>query len=273
MSSVRTRSTITTASDGIRIKWYYEQEGTGPDMILIPDGLGECHMYDVPMTLIAAEGFRVTTFDMPGMSRSSDAPLETYTDVTAQKLARYVVALLDALDIKAPASFFGCSSGASTVLALLLDYPDRVRSVMPHECPTTRMDFLARLPSQDDATIVASMQAITRSMAGEGETAENWEALGEDAHARLAKNYLRWARGYPLTIPQSSPVGDVEKFRGKPIDWTVGRVTPMEVFFDNVVTATKAGLDISMLPGSHFPYVSHPKVFANHVVERTRKYL
>lgn len=263
---MRTRSRITT-KDGI--DWYYEQEGSGPDIVLIPDGLGECQMFDKPMSIIAGQGFRVTSCDMPGMSRSSNAPPETWQEVTAQKLASYIINLCDALDIKV-ATFWGCSSGGSTVLALCTDYPDRVRNGLPHEAPTYLMDNLADLPNADPDTISTSMAAITRNMSG-NEAA--WDELGEEAHARLWKNYVRWARGYPMHIPQSSPVRDLDALRKRPIDWTVGRDTPMGVFFDNVVTATRAGVNISTLPGGHFPYVSHPEQFAKYVVDNTRKYL
>jgi pimeloyl-ACP methyl ester carboxylesterase len=226
-------------------------------------------MYDKPMSIIAGQGFRVTTFDMPGMSRSSNAPPETYQDVTAQKLATYIITLLDQLNIK-DAAFWGCSSGASTVLALCVDFPERVRNGMPHEVPTYQMDNLASLPTADPDAVSTSMAAITRSMSG-NEAA--WDALGEEVHARLHKNYVRWARGYPPTIPQSSPVDNLDGLRKRPIDWTVGASTPTQLFFDNVVTATRAGINISTLPGNHFPYVSHPEVFAKHVVDTTRKYL
>ena len=75
---MRTTSTTTT-KDGIT--WYYEQEGSGPHLVLIPDGFGECQMFDKPMSVIAKSGFTVTTFDMPGMSRFSKAPPETYQEV------------------------------------------------------------------------------------------------------------------------------------------------------------------------------------------------
>ena len=50
-------------------------------LVLIPDGFGECQMFDKPMSVIAKSGFTVTTFDMPGMSRFSKAPPETYQEV------------------------------------------------------------------------------------------------------------------------------------------------------------------------------------------------
>lgn len=95
-------------------------------------------------------------------------PIETCTNVTTQKLAKYIVTLLDELDEQdkdgdtgttttttTPTTFFGCRSGASTVLALLLDHPDRVRNVMPHECPTENKNpRLGRPTTQDDQTMI-----------------------------------------------------------------------------------------------------------------------
>lgn len=264
MVSSRTRSTITT-KDGIT--WYYEQEGSGPHVVLIPDGLGECQMMNKPMSLIAAEGFTVTTFDMPGMSRSSDAPPETYRDITAQKLATMVIGLMDQLDIQY-ASFWGCSSGALAVLALCADYPDRVRNGLPHEAPIWLMHHISDLPQDADA-IATSMAFHSRAASG-NEAA--WDALGEEVHERLRKNYPRWANGYITKLTQSAPISD-EDLHKRPIDWTVGAGTPTWQFFNNVVTATKAGIPISTLPGNHFPYISHPEDMTKYLVETIRKYL
>ncbi|VUC21181.1 unnamed protein product [Clonostachys rosea] len=264
---MRTRNTISTPNG---ITWYYEQEGTGPDIVLVPDGLGECQMFDSSVSQIAAQGFRVTTFDMPGMSRSAKAPVETYTDVTAQKLASYVISILDALDIKY-ATVWGCSSGSSTVLTMLLEYPDRIRNAMTHEMPTKLLDHLSSTAGLEDEEISKVLADMMLNVTSGGP--EAWAAMGDEVHARLHKNYPVWARGYPRTIPLSAPVKDIDALRGKPFDWTVGAATPTENFFDNIVTATKAGVNIGLLPGMHFPYVSHPDVFAKYVVDTTKKYL
>lgn len=263
--AARTKSTTTT-KDGIT--WYYEQEGTGPHVVLITDGLGECQMFDKPMSLIAAAGFTVTTFDGPGMSRSSSAPPETYEDITPQKLARAVITLMDQLGIDY-ASFWGCSSGGCTVLALVADYPERVRNGIPHEVPTITHDNLGPLASQDPDAIATIMAGFSKKMCADD---AKWDALGPEVHARLHKNYPRWAYGYPRTLPGATPTSD-EVLHKRPLDWTVGAATPMEMFFDNVVTATKAGIGIKMLPGSHFPYVSAPEAFAQHVVDVCKKYV
>ncbi|KAI0542316.1 zearalenone hydrolase [Xylaria digitata] len=263
---MRTKGTTST-SEGIT--WYYEQEGSGPDIVLIPDGLGECHMFDKAIPLIVAGGFRVTTFDMPGMSRSSDAPPETFGDVTAQKLASYVISIIDKLGIDA-ATFWGCSSGGSTVLALVAGYPERVRNALAHEVPTYHIEGLNMLHKLEDEAISTNLAASMP--AGSCGNLEAWVGLGGDAHARMWKNYPRWARGYPRTIPLSSPT-NVSDLTKRPLYWTVGASTPNSRFFDNIVTAAKAGVDIGYIPGMHFPYVSDPEAFAQHVVDATRKHL
>ncbi|KEF52550.1 uncharacterized protein A1O9_11392 [Exophiala aquamarina CBS 119918] len=264
---MRTRSNITTKNG---IHWYYEQEGSGPHVVLIPDGLGECKMFDKPMSLIANSGFTVTTFDMPGMSRSSEAPPETYQEITAQKLASYVISICDELAID-KATFWGCSSGGCTVLALVADYPTRVRNALAHEVPTYLMEDLKPLLEMDDEAVSAAMSSNV-VVGSVGDIEGSWQELGEEAHARLWKNYPRWARGYPGYIPQSTPVSKEDLIKA-PLDWTVGASTPTARFLDNIVTATKHNIPFQTLPGMHFPYVTHPEVFAEYVVEKTRKYL
>jgi len=263
---MRTKGTTTTKEG---ITWYYEQEGSGPDIVLIPDGLGECHMFDKPMSLIAASGFRVTTFDMPGMSRSSNTPPETYQDITAQKLASYVISIVDKLGIDI-ATFWGCSSGGSTVLALVARYPERVRNALAHEVPTYPIEHLNNLHKLEDEAISRTLAAtLPAESCG---NLEAWVGLGGEAQARMWKNYPRWAHGYPLTLPLSPPTGKEDLLK-RPLYWTVGASTPASRFFDNIITATKAGVPIGCIPGMHFPYVSDPEAFAKHVIDVTQEHL
>lgn len=263
----RTTGTATTRSNGIT--WYYEQEGTGPHIVLIPDGLGDCELFSKPMSLIAAQGFTVTSFDMPGLSRSWNAPPETYEDVTPQKLASYVISICDELKIE-KATFWGCSSGGSTVLALVAEYADRIRNAMAHEVPTYDRPELTALIKMPDDEIEKLLSQIMPRYAGNGEA---WDALGKECHERINKNYARWARGYVVTLGSSFPVKDKEILRGKPLDWSVGASTPTAGFFDNIVTATKLDINVGVIPGLHFPYVSDVDTFVAYVVEKTRSYL
>ena len=263
---MRTTNTVTTKNG---ITWYYEQEGSGPHVVLVPDGLGDCVVFSKPMSLIAAEGFTVTTFDMPGLSRSSKAPPETYTDVTPQKLASYVISIMDELQIDV-ATIWGCSSGGSTVLALIADYPSRVRSALAHEVPTYDIPELSALPDLPDETIATVLKDVIPNNFVGNKAA--WDDLGEEALVRFSNNYARWAKGYIRTLGCAFPV-EKEALKGKPLEWSVGASTPMGMFFNNVVTAAQLGQEVRTLPGMHFPYVSDVERYAEYVVERTRKYL
>lgn len=263
-----TSSTVTTA-DGI--SWHVEQSGSsGPHVVLIPDGMGDCQMFSRPAPLIAAAGFRVTTFDMPGISRSASSPPEAYQQVTGQKLASYVIGLLDALGIREPCSFWGSSSGGATVLALAAAYPDRVRNGMPHEVPTFLPESMARALALDDETVAATTADLPVRIGMI--TREAWDGLGEEVHARLRGNYVRWMRGYPPTLPVAVSAEGAD-LRRRPLDWSVGGESPAAAFVDNVVTATRVGVPFRTIPGGHFPYVCHPGEFAEYVVETCRKYV
>jgi len=90
-----------------------------------------------------------------------------------------------------------------------------------------------------------------------------WEALGDDYHARLAKNYVTWVRQY--VAPDPPPPHSSEDLAGKPITWTIGALNPAGMFFDNVVLATTAGCAISLLMCKHFPQVSAPAMLAEQI--------
>src|SRR5262249_30830254 len=55
------------------IDWYCELRGTGPTIVLIPSGEGDCASFEKVATSLSRQ-FTVLTFDMPGFSRSSDPP-------------------------------------------------------------------------------------------------------------------------------------------------------------------------------------------------------
>ena len=185
-----------------------------------------------------------------------------------QKLAAYVISLMDELRIQKP-TFWGCSSGGSTVLALVAEHPERVRNGLAHEVQTHEMPNLLALLELPDETISKVLgDGMCSLFCGNQEA---WDVLGEECHARLRKNYPRWARGYIRTLGCSFPVKK-EDLRGKPLDWTLGASSPIATFFDNIVTATELGIDVGVIPGMHFPYVSDAEAFAAHIVEKTRKY-
>ena len=108
-------------NDGI--SWYIEQSGSGPHIVLIPSGEGDCHSFR-GLAKVLSPSFTVTTFDMPGFSRST-APHSALENLTPAKGAEQIIALLDKLHITG-AIFYGSSSGGLFALALLQNYQERV---------------------------------------------------------------------------------------------------------------------------------------------------
>lgn len=250
-------------ADGI--EWYCECRGAESDLILIPSGEGDCENFaKVAATL--ANSFTVTTFDMPGMSRTT-APTAAMTAITASKLAAQIVSLMDKLAIE-KATIWGCSSGALTALAIAAEFPDRVRSTIVHEAPLAAADSMLPLKDMDDATIVNSIGHHFATSMCEDEA--KWQALGPDYHKRLEKNYVTWVRTYVHEVERAFRKEELTK---RPICWTIGALTPAGFFYQNVVDGFGAGIPVGLLPCKHFPQVTIPELLAEHIKTAAEKNL
>lgn len=242
---------------GDGIEWYCERRGTGTDLILIPSGEGDRENFAKVAALLAGS-FTVTTFDMPGMSRTT-APETAMKALTASKLAAQIVGLMDKLGI-AKASFWGCSSGALTALALAADSPDRVQCTVVHEAPLAPVDSVSALKSLDDATII---QVVSQLFAtGFCEDDEKWQALGPAYHKRLERNYITWVRMYVLQVERDFSKDELNR---RPTTWTIGALMPAGFFHQNVVDGYAAGIPVGLLPCKHFPQVTIPEILAKHI--------
>src|SRR5438876_9438198 len=112
---------------------YYEVEGSGPLLILIPGARGEGEVFR-PLAHLLSAKYQVVTYDRRGFSRSSLAGPQDYghrlaTD--ADDVRRLIKHLTDQ-----PATVFGNSSGAIVALEVLTHAPSRVQTVVAHEPPT-----------------------------------------------------------------------------------------------------------------------------------------
>ena len=143
-----------TASD---IEWYCESRGSGPSVVLIPSGEGDCASFAGVADALGND-FTVLTFDMPGFSRSGPPP--DFGRVTADMLADQVAALVTSLKL-APAAFYGCSSAGLAVLSLVAQHADIVRNAIVHEAALVKDFGLLEVAEAqfamnnlDDATIV-----------------------------------------------------------------------------------------------------------------------
>lgn len=241
------------------IDWYCEEAGAGPPIVLIPSGEGDCSSFERTKTILS-DRFHVLTFDMPGFSRTSD-PLD-WNAYSVTQGANEIAELLRSLAL-GPATIYGCSSGGQFALALAADHPDFVSNIVIHEVALSTSPIIGRLTSLDDGAVMAACRDMFRNMMNEDAAA--WDALGAEFHQRLDRNYVTWVRRYfaPGFLRSFTP----DEMRCKPVSWTIGGLTPAVAFFDNVLAARAADLEIGLLMCRHFPQVSIPDALAQHVAK------
>ncbi|KAJ5041752.1 uncharacterized protein L3040_005321 [Drepanopeziza brunnea f. sp. 'multigermtubi'] len=242
-------------NDGM--SWHVKQTGMGRDLILIPACEGDSSTYDHLGDLLSSS-FRITTFDMPGFSRTI-APPFSMEDLTVQILATQVVTLMDELAIPT-ATFFSVSTGSLVAMGLLTYYPDRVERIIIHEAPLHVPEGFRLLKLKDDAYVMHQCREMFPALLMESRTA--WEAMGAEYHARMEKNYVTWLRKY---IGQLECHHWDEGLLQRPVHWSVGSLNVMGGFYDNIILATKLGLEVEILPCKHYPQLTIPKVLAAHI--------
>lgn len=254
------------------IHWYCELRGSGPTVVLIPSGEGDCGSFDKVAELLSTQ-FTVLTFDMPGFSRTSDPPnFERYSMAQA---ASEVAALVQSLEL-GPATFYGCSSGGQVALRLAVQAPGLVRRAIVHEVapaapfpqpPSGAAPVPALSPGSSDEDIVLACKYRFRNVMNED--GEAWDALGEAYHRRLERNYVTWVRRYfgmpDLRMPTP------EELQRRSITWTIGGLTEAAKFFNNVLAAHAAGIAVGLLMCKHFPQVSIPEALADHISKAARE--
>ena len=118
--------------NGIRLA--YEEEGTGPPLLLI-SGLGANRLSWATVVPLLKDAFRCITFDNRGTGQS-DVPPGPYA---IDQMADDAAALIDALGI-APVAAVGWSMGGSILQSLLINHRERVR----------RAVLLSTLPAYTD---------------------------------------------------------------------------------------------------------------------------
>jgi acetyltransferase/esterase len=146
------------SADGAEL--YFERRGSGPPLLMIAGGGGDCGFYSA-IGEILAKSYTVMTYDRRGNSRSRLLGRPTKIELSQQSTD--AIAVLRANGFES-ARVFGSSGGASIALDLAARHPEVVAAVVPHEHPTPKL-----LP--DAHLVLSSYDEIARVMAREG-----WEA-------------------------------------------------------------------------------------------------
>jgi hypothetical protein len=59
----------------------------------------------------------------------------------------------------------------------------------------------------------------------------------------------------------------------RPLDWTIGGLTPAMTFFSYIAVAASLGIPLGLLPCKHFPQVSIPDLLADHICGSALRHL
>ena len=114
---------------------YYETNGSGPLMLMVPGASGAGDGFKGVTEHLAAR-YTVVIYDRRGFSRSHLDGLQDY-EHRLETEADDVGLLIEHLSDE-PATVFGASSGAIVALRLLTRHPSVVRTLVPFEPPAVR---------------------------------------------------------------------------------------------------------------------------------------
>jgi pimeloyl-ACP methyl ester carboxylesterase len=148
---------------------YYEEQGDGPPILLIPPSGATASTWGAVTGDLAAVG-RVIAYDRRGYSRSGGEVVRS-----ASVHALDAAAVLEALHAS-PAVAVGTSAGAAIALDLAVRRPDLVRAVVVHEAAWRAL----RHPSPSGLGTLAGMQWLA------------WRGR----YAEAAETLLRWVYSY-----------------------------------------------------------------------------
>jgi pimeloyl-ACP methyl ester carboxylesterase len=143
-------------------KFYYEQQGIGPDLVLIM-GHGLTGKFWEDQVPVYSKHFRCLTFDNRGVGQTDVTP----RGFTIEDMAGDTFGLLDALDIRR-AHVSGISMGGSIAIAMALKAPERLSSLSLHSTMgrqyphiKLRYDILIRVTELGDPDLWANATAFT----------------------------------------------------------------------------------------------------------------
>ncbi len=266
--SAMTKRELTVASNGM--EFHCEMRGSGPAVVLIPDGSNDCEPYDALASRLADQ-FTTLTFDMRGACRSPDPDPGP---VTPRKLADDVAGLVAALELQ-KVGVYGCSSGGQAALALGKYHPRLVRNIIVHEAalqgdaplPGSGFEYFKNLmsfgPHLTDGikpidVLIGNADAVT--------------ALSPQCRQRIERNAQFWSRYYLGCVDGDSY--SAEDFRlMPPVDFTVGTWSPAWLVHANRETAMRGDRPVKWFDCAHRPDLTCPDEYAAFLRKRFSDYL
>jgi pimeloyl-ACP methyl ester carboxylesterase len=257
---------------------YYEIQGSGPVLLMIPGGPMDADGFQ-PIADRLASDYTVVTYDCRGNSRS---PLHgSPDDLTVEVFADDAANLLSSITDK-PAYVLGNSGGATYGLDLVARHPGLVRMLIAHEPPVSELlpdaekyhayhEEVREIYLRDG--VLAAMQWFMEYAFGPDGASEPSEGASPSAEsmARTTDNLTLFASRLAPIIGTYRP--DIETLRASPTPIVVGlgaASTPGQLPYQTSrALAARLGVEPTMFPGGHAGFLSEPAAFA----ARTREVL
>ncbi|MEU0565247.1 alpha/beta hydrolase [Nonomuraea sp. NPDC005983] len=253
---------------------YYEVQGSGPVLLMIPGGPTDAGIF-AGLAATLADRYTVVAYDPRGNSRSvpEDPSKDQDIDVHGNDAAALIAALTSE-----PAYVLGSSGGAQIGLNLAARHPERVRTLVAHEPPCTQLlpDAAERLAASEEVYhtyrsqgVEAGMKAFEKSIGMDStdleqpqfeptpEMLEGWARIGGNLEFFLAHG-LRPISAYTpdvKTLQEGAPsivVGIGQTSSGSQI-----------AYRSAVALAERLGTEPVTFPGDHGGYGAHPGEFAD----------
>ncbi|MBL8131923.1 MAG: alpha/beta hydrolase [Anaerolineae bacterium] len=145
-----------------RGRLYYEVAGEGEALVFIHAGIADSSMWD-PQVEVFQGQYRVIRYDTRGYGRSETLEPMPYSNRDDLR------AVLDALHVE-KAILVGCSRGGQIAVDFALEFPGRVRAIVPVCAGLRGVDLVPDMPA-DEAALFEEAEAA--------EAAGDWERVAE----------------------------------------------------------------------------------------------
>jgi pimeloyl-ACP methyl ester carboxylesterase len=250
---------------------YYEVQGSGPVLILIPGGPTDAGVF-AGLAACLADRYTVAACDPRGNSRSVlDGPREEQRlDLHGDDMARLVEELGDE-----PACVFGSSGGAQIGLNLAARHPGRVRVLVAHEPPCVKLlpdptQTLAGNRSVADAYRSGGVPAAMQKFAEVTGFTGGLERQGPPPPPEVQETFKRIEGNMDYffacgLVPISQYEPDVAALRSGPVRVVVGvgeDSVGQTAYRTAVALAEKLGRPPVTFPGDHGGYGPQAEAFA-----------
>jgi pimeloyl-ACP methyl ester carboxylesterase len=252
---------------------YYEAQGSGPLLLIIPGGPQDAGVFS-DISRLMADRYTVVAYDPRGNSRS---PFDGEAkELKVEQQADDAAALIAALG-GGPAHVFGTSGGAQIGLDLAARYPQLVDTLVAHEPPAIMMlpDPSQAIAADRDLHETYLREGVDAAMAkffsmsgleGEGESdgPPEFEMPPEAAEtfARVSGNFEYWLAHGMLPLSLYEPkVATLRK--GKPrIVIGLGEQSKGQIIYEmGTALAEKLGVEPVGFPGDHMGFESNTEAF------------